>query len=257
MKRRPYQSPIPFSIFLILLFLSTSPALQAQNLIINGAFEAGNPDCNESSHLSSGVLAHWKAVSTFPTYTRKNCIPNNLRDKFPTAHTGNGHLSIQGLVWVTGYMDCSVVKGKLVEPLEAGTNYYLEFYGRYDGLRNDESFTSKNCLFSPPPDLSIFLGKTEDTISVEKIFDDSTLYLLSTTLHSNFQPVSFSRPFQVTPVSTGWTKYSTCLQASGGESQIALAGPIRSYSSSSPCNIIEKADFDRYNWTTPSPDFCF
>ena len=246
--------PLSFSqiIYLRFFFLAFFLASQqsycfTQNLVLNGDFELGNQDCQQSGFLIASILDNWTHTSLFPIYHRKNCPPIGQPMNPPFPHTGNGHLSISGNVWVTGWIDASIVKGQLQTPLEANEYYYLEFYGKSTGFRQDAEFTSISCDFELPHNLTIHLGTDTDKFEVTKTFDENTSFLTNATIENSFHQIPFSAPIVIQPSAEPWTKYSTCFEAKGGETQIALTAPIRPYSNTIPCDILTPSMLDTFN----------
>jgi len=234
--------------YLFLFFLASQlNHCFSQNLILNGDFELGNQDCQASSFLIATILDDWTHTSLFPIYHRKNCPPIGASINPPFPNTGNGHLSIAGNAWVTGWMDASVVKGNLQTPLEANATYYLAFYGKSTGLRQDERFTSIPCDFETPPNLTIHLGTETDKFEVAKTFDGNTSFLTNAVVENSFYPVPFSEPILIQPNTETWTKYVTCFEAKGEETQIALAGPIRPYRDTTTCHMLNPSMLDTFS----------
>ncbi|MEM1123989.1 MAG: gliding motility-associated C-terminal domain-containing protein [Bacteroidota bacterium] len=214
--------------------------------MVNGNFEAGNFDCQESSFLINPILDNWRNVSLLPIFHRRNCQAIGNPDNPPLPNSGRGHLGIQGNAWVTGFVDGSVALGELSTPLQAGQLYYLEFYGKSTGLRQDENFQSKLCPFNPPNDVTFYLGGPDDTFTAEKVFDDSTLFLESTTVITSFYPLVFSEPILIKPSQDNWSIQRTCFRAQGGETQIAIGGPIRPFANASPCTVLPREEFNKF-----------
>lgn len=232
-----------YSFLLLMVMVSAITKGTAQNLIMNGNFESGNQDCQASKFQINTILDDWTTTSLLSIYHRQNCDP----DDAAIPHSGNGHLGILGNAWITGFIDGSVAKGKLAAPLAANAAYYLEFYGKSTGFRQDDEFSSKICPFNPPHEMSIYLGTPTDNFEVEKEFDAGTSFLTAVDVINDFYPVSFPSPITIQPEPATWTKYATCFDAIGGETQIAIASPIRSFKDALPCEVIEEADFSNFN----------
>lgn len=226
----------------ICLWLGCSSFCIAQNLVINGDFEIGDKDCDKSKFIIAPILEGWEHTSLFPIYQRENCALIDQTNLTVFPNNGNGHLSILGNRWITGFLDASIVKGQLAQPLKADGRYYLEFYGKSTGFRDDDEFSSTICAPTPSQTISVALGQPDAILETQKGFSGANNFLTALTLQNTFDPVPFPNPIQIQSTTEPWTKYSTCFTANGGETQIALHSSIGPYTATNTCPVISEID---------------
>jgi len=185
--------------YALLLFFSTIQIVNAQNLVVNASFELFDKlPIKFSSRPEEFSLPGWNSPSNgTPDHYHANSmgetgVPNNWAGK-SNAHSGNAYVGIYAGSLRNSYRE--YIQGKLIEPLQKGETYGIEFYFKL----------SSNALYSGS--------------RIGLILSDSLQFFNHSNVIEILPSVNVVRP----PLDAGnWELANTLYKAKGGEHYIII-----------------------------------
>ena len=229
-------------LFSLLVFTLALHYPIAQNLIPNGDFESGDLPCQNPDIPDGEMLDNWYAATgSSLRYNRLEC-ERTLNGSPYLPHSGNGSLVISGSAQVNGLLSSSFLVNDFEQPLRAGLTYFLVFYGKSKGIYHVEEEELRDCDINPPKDINFYLGKPEMEFGIERTFGEHLVTDIQ--LLGDYEAIPFRGGIRILSAETGWQRYSTCFEAEGGESKLAISGPIRFFSEIPPCEFVSDEKLD-------------
>ena len=205
----------------------------AQNLIPNGDFESGEIPCEFPLIRSADLLDAWFAPeNTDVGYDHVLCEKSfGESPLLPRTGQGSGHIS--GGAWVNGLLFGNIMLNKFSESLIGGKKYFFRFYGKSKGIRHVAEEALMDCDINPSRDLSFYLAYDDSEFSIQQIYGKQIQTDVEITLPE--YKLDFDVNISIFSFEENWQKYTTCIDAIGGEEILGIAGPNRFFNVTEPC----------------------